>query len=58
MPDVYVRLDREEFRALVRGEELVLHAHSATGAAEVHIILADIGWEQMKLAIEDAQHAA
>lgn len=46
-----VRLDETDFRRLVAGEEVRLETIEG---ARVLLILADIGWERMTLAINDA----
>jgi hypothetical protein len=54
MPErVYLRLDEAVFRTLVAGGEVVL----TTPTVEAHIILADIGFVQMRRAISDAVEA-
>lgn len=51
MPDkVYVKLDDEHFKALVRGKEAIVRR----GDVEVRIILADIGWDKMLLIVAQA----
>jgi hypothetical protein len=49
---VYVRLDREEFRTLVNGGEVV--THNVSGDTTVRIILADIGFANMLIEIDRA----
>ena len=47
---LYVRLDEDGFRRLVRGESVSLHT---TSGQEVRLILADIGWVKIRGAVED-----
>ena len=49
---VYLKLDEAAFRTLVRGDEAVLV--SQDGKIQAHLILADIGWARMLVAIDDA----
>jgi len=50
MPDIRVRLEFEDFRDLVGGRVVEVKTPQGT----VKIILADIGWESMMGAVEEA----
>ena len=66
MPDKhYIRLELEDFRALISGKEVIKESKRSARAyyrpgseIELHLILADIGWDQMLEAIHEEKDNA
>jgi hypothetical protein len=52
---VRVALNEEAFDRLVAGDMATLRGVTADGIIEVEIILSDIGWTRMRLAIDIAE---
>jgi hypothetical protein len=53
--ELRVRIDEETFRALVRGEVVTVpSSNMSPGAPVVKVALADIGWDRMYKAVDEA----
>jgi len=53
MTKMYLKLTEKYFRELVAGREIVKEAGDITTAVEVHMILEDMGFDRMAIAIGD-----
>jgi hypothetical protein len=54
MKTVYARLDAEDFKALVKGNAVELHAQALDLEVTVKLILADIGIPALRQAVAEA----
>ncbi len=54
-PEIRVALDEKDFRALVNGEIVAVEGFDFRGITlDIKMILKDIGWDRMAMAIRDA----